>query len=236
MSSYRLKFEPMPNPKTSRAPASGSRSGSGRSGAATGEPPALQIVSRTLSPTQAATRSRLLAAARDLAIEGGYDAVSIRNVAARAGLSAPTAYQYFSSKDHLLVDLMVDLVGGTTAAIESRPVEGDDPVDRSVSTLRRAVRRMEREPNLYVAMVRAYISGAPEVAHARSVMETSMRAWVDAALGTSEIEDRESVVAILESVLFASMVGLVTGSRVPRDIGDALESAVRMLLKGSPSG
>lgn len=193
-------------------------------------PPA-EVVVRSLSATQSATRRRLLDAARELAIEGGYDAVGIRQVAAHAGVSAPTAYLYFSSKDHLLVDVLVDLVGQTTESLSSRPRRGRSAVDRAVATLRRAVQNVEQAPNLYVAMTRAYISGSPEVAHARVAMETSTRSWVDLALGESEIGDRDAIVRILEAVLFANMVGLVTGGRAPGDIADELELAARTLLE-----
>jgi len=195
--------------------------------------PPLEIVARALSPTQTATRRRLLAAARELAIEGGYEAVNMRSVAERAGLSAPTAYQYFSSKDHILVDLLIALVGETTASIQARPSRGRSALERSVATLRRAVQRVEAEPKLYVAMTRAYISGAPEVAHARSAMETTMRAWIDLALGQSEIAERDAVVGILEAVIFSGMVGLVTGASQPVDVADALERAARTLLRES---
>jgi TetR/AcrR family transcriptional regulator, cholesterol catabolism regulator len=193
-------------------------------------PPA-EVVVRSLSATQSATRRRLLDAARELAIEGGYDAVGIRQVAAHAGVSAPTAYLYFSSKDHLLVDVLVDLVGQTTESLSSRPRRGRSAVDRAVATLRRAVQNVEQAPNLYVATTRAYISGSPEVAHARVAMETSTRSWIDLALGESEIGDRDAIVRILEAVLFANMVGLVTGGRAPADIADELELAARTLLE-----
>ncbi|HEY5077307.1 MAG TPA: TetR family transcriptional regulator, partial [Acidimicrobiia bacterium] len=172
-----------------------------------------------------------LDAARELAVEGGYDAVGIRQVAAHAGVSAPTAYLYFSSKDHLLVDVLVDLVGQTTESLSSRPRRGRSAVDRAVATLRRAVQNVEQAPNLYVATTRAYISGSPEVAHARVAMETSTRSWIDLALGESEIGDRDAIVRILEAVLFANMVGLVTGGRAPADIADELELAARTLLE-----
>lgn len=191
-----------------------------------------QVVLRPLSPTQTATRQRLLDAGRDLAGEGGYDAVTMRTVAARAGVSPPTAYQYFASKDHLLVDVMVDLVSSTTTAIRARPSRGRDPVDRAVASLRRAVHRVEGEPDLYVAIMRAYISGTPEVVHARGAMESAMQSWIGDALGPLELEDHDAVVAVLESVIFAGMVGLVTGSRSPADVGDELERAVRTLLAG----
>jgi len=45
-----------------------------------------QVVERPLSATQAATRRRLLDAARELATEGGYDVVNMRAVAQRAGV------------------------------------------------------------------------------------------------------------------------------------------------------
>jgi len=196
------------------------------------EPP---VAVRPLSSTQVATRRRLLDAARELAAEGGYDAVGMRALAERAGLSAPTAYQYFASRDHVLVELLVDLNVSTTSVITARPSRRRDPVERTVATLRRALRVIEQEPTLFVAMTRAYISGAPEVRHARGAMQSSMREWIDSALGGVEIEDRDVVVAILESVWFSGVVGLVNGWRSPLEIGDDLERAVRLLLKETAS-
>jgi AcrR family transcriptional regulator len=193
--------------------------------------PGAEVVVRPLSATQAATRHRLLDAARELATEGGYEAVGMRAVAARAGVSAPTAYLHFSSKDHLLVDVLVELVGHTTTTLAARPRPGRSPVERAVATLRRAVQNVEKAPNLYIAMTRAYIAGSPEVAHARVALEASTRSWVDLALGDREVGDREAIVRILEDVLFANMVGLVTGGRAPGEIADELELAARTLLR-----
>jgi len=192
--------------------------------------PGAEVVTRPISAAQAATRHRLLDAARDLATEGGYEAVGMRNVAARAGVSAPTAYQYFSSKDHLLVDLLVALVGQTTTMLADRTRPEGSPVERTVATLRHAVEQVEQAPNLYVAMTRAYISGSHDVRHARAAMESSTRQWIDLAVGESAIGDRDAIVHILEDVLFANMVGLVTGSRTPGEIGDQLELAARTVL------
>ena len=124
---------------------------------------ATTVAGRPLSATQAATRRRLLDAARELASEGGYEAVTMRAVAERAGVSPPTAYQYFASRDHVLVGVLSDLAAGTTALVTERPSRRRDPVERTVATLRRVVQRMEDEPTLFVALLRAYLSGAPEV-------------------------------------------------------------------------
>jgi len=146
-------------------------------------------------------------------------------------VSAPTAYQYFSSKDHLLVDALVELVDQSTADVEAKPPSrARSASDRVAATLRRAVQRVERSPDLYVAVTRAFISGTPEVAHVRGTLEASMQRWIELALQGSDVEDRAGVAEVLECVLFANMVGLVTGAKAPGDVGDALERAVRTLL------
>ena len=124
--------------------------------------PGAEVVTRPISAAQAATRHRLLDAARELATEGGYEAVGMRNVAARAGVSAPTAYQYFSSKDHLLVDLLVELVGQTTTTLSARTRPEGSPVERTVATLRHAVQQVEQaseplrrdDPRLHLGLAR----------------------------------------------------------------------------------
>src|SRR5438309_1663027 len=150
---------------------------------------------------------------------------------ARAVPTSVSARTSPASKDHLLVDVLVDLVGQTTETLSSRPRRGRSPVDRAVATLRRAVQNLEQAPNLYIAMTRAYISGSPEVAHARVAMESSTRRWIDLALGESVVGDRDAIVRILEAVLFASMVGLVTGGGTPGEVADELELAARTLLR-----
>jgi AcrR family transcriptional regulator len=192
--------------------------------------PDLQVVVRPLSATQAATRQRLLDAARQLASEGGYDAVSMRAVAEGAGVSAPTAYQYFASRDHVLVELLTSLADAASELFAARPSRRRDPGERAAATLRRVVKLVEQEPELFVAMLRAYLSGAPEVRHARTAMESSMRSWIDSALGSTPVADRDEVVSILEAVLFTGMAGLVIGGHTPADLGDDLERAALFLL------
>jgi AcrR family transcriptional regulator len=157
----------------------------------------------------------------------------MRAVAERAQVSAPTAYQYFSSRDHILVELLAEINARTTEAITTRPSRRSDPVERAVATLRRAVQHIDAEPALFVALMRAYISGSPGVRHAGGGMETSMRVWIDSALGDHMLEDRDEVVAILEAVMFSGMVSVVIGGRASSDVGESLERAARRLFRGS---
>src|SRR5437588_384614 len=106
--------------------------------------------------------SRLAEAARGAARVAGVAAAGMRARAERAGVSAPTAYQYFAARDHVLVELLIERNTVTNAAVTARPSRRRDPVERAVATLRRVVRVVEEEPNLLIAMMRAYIPGAPE--------------------------------------------------------------------------
>lgn len=74
------------------------------------------------------TRDRIVAAATDLLVAGGRDAVSTRAVSDAAGVQAPTIYRIFGSKQHLLDTVAahgftVYLAGDRATAV------GADPVD-----------------------------------------------------------------------------------------------------------
>jgi len=60
-----------------------------------------------VSPVLGETEAAILAAARDLLAEGGFEALSMRAVAARVGTTPTAIYHYFRSKDDL-VDKVVE--------------------------------------------------------------------------------------------------------------------------------
>ncbi|MDK0521179.1 TetR/AcrR family transcriptional regulator [Streptomyces sp. ML-6] len=54
----------------------------------------------------AATRRRLLEAARDLFAERGYEATTVRSIAERAGVNQALLFRYFGSKQGLLTEVV----------------------------------------------------------------------------------------------------------------------------------
>jgi AcrR family transcriptional regulator len=64
---------------------------------------------RSTQRTEAAqaTRDRVLATARELFAERGIDKITIDEIARSAGVSAPTIYAQFKSKDGLLQAIML---------------------------------------------------------------------------------------------------------------------------------
>jgi len=66
-------------------------------------------------------RAAVLAAAAEIVRESGCEALSMRNVAARAGVSAGATYQWFQGKDEILCQLYVDRLEIGLARIEALP-------------------------------------------------------------------------------------------------------------------
>lgn len=115
----------------------------------------------TLTKSQAARRQRVILTALELAAEGGYDAVQMRDVAARANVALGTIYRYFTSKDALLASAMVQWMAELEDTVLARPPTGRTTGDRMMDVLGRALRAMEREPQLTRAVVTALTAGDP---------------------------------------------------------------------------
>jgi AcrR family transcriptional regulator len=182
-----------------------------------------------LTRSQAARRSRVLAAAIDLASEGGYDAVQMRDVATRAQVALGTIYRYFSSKDQLLAAALVEWASDLERRLAQRPPKGDSPAERVVDVLRRASRAMERNPTLTAALVTAIASPDPAVREFQHDVDRIMETLVSAALeGAHDVEGTRRV---LSWVWFAALIGWVNGWTNAGTVGDELERAARLLLK-----
>lgn len=170
----------------------------------------------------------------ELAAEGGWDAVQMREVAARAEVALGTLYRYFPSKEHLLVSVMLHQVRDLADRLAVRPPEGDDPVQRVEDVLRRANRNLQRRPEVTTAMIRALVSGNTEIAPVVASVRESMRRIISDALGTSYGNGHrsEEVVAIdlLSDIWLATLVSWISGTEEVDSIVPRLTLATNLLL------
>jgi TetR/AcrR family transcriptional regulator, cholesterol catabolism regulator len=206
-----------------------------------GEPGAARAT--TLTQSQQARRDRMLAVTAELALEGGWDAVQMREVAQRADVALGTLYRYFPSKEFLLVSVMISEIQGLADRLAIRPAEGDDPVERVVDVLRRANRALQRQPQVTVAMIRALISGNQEIAPAVRETRSLMRRIISDALGVEHPspdgngdarspDDDPQVLTIdlLSDVWLAALVSWITGVEPASSLVPKLSDATRVLL------
>jgi len=103
----------------------------------TAAPPKDAVPANTLAG-QGDTRSRIVAAAVALFAEQGYDATSVNQVVARAGVAKGALYHHFQSKDDLLYEVYRELVDRQLAGLAAILARELAPAD----TLRAIVRDM----------------------------------------------------------------------------------------------
>jgi AcrR family transcriptional regulator len=119
---------------------------------------------------------QILAAARELLEEEGPDALSMRRVAARLGIKAPSLYKHFASKEDLTAGLIAEAFEEWGVRFADAMRDTADPM----ASIAYAYRTYAREhPHLYRLMTERPLDRTPLVQRA----EDQARAPAEAAAG-----------------------------------------------------
>jgi AcrR family transcriptional regulator len=181
---------------------------------------------RALNPRQAKTVERLLAAGEEELRAVGHQAMTIRTVADRAGVSTATAYTYFASKDHLFAELF----HGYLVDDRGFAPRGRTPVRRVQSVTRRLAERLAAAPALAAAVTPALLGGDPDVARLRLRIGAELMEGFRVAIGTDADADLlDTLVLALSGALLQAGVGLITYA----DLGARLNSVVEIIMRGN---
>jgi AcrR family transcriptional regulator len=197
--------------------------------AATGASPGRRAGGTRAAET-AARRRRLIESAVALAAEGGYEAVQMRDVAARAEVALGTLYRHYSSKDQLLLAAMAAQADVLRSRIELRPPKGDTPAERVAEGLRRACVALERQPSVTSAMVTAMSSTDGDAAPLKQSVQDSLRKMIAGAIGDDSVDDIDAIVKVLGHVWFAALAFWVGGMTESGAMATDLERAAHLLL------
>jgi AcrR family transcriptional regulator len=189
-----------------------------------GGSPDTEATRRRLSPRQAEVVSLLVQATEDEIDAVGYPGLTVRNVARRAGVAPATAYNYFSSKDHLLAEVLWRRMQGLGPA--------DDDAGRSVhERVAEAVRAMvlftTESPALVDACTVALLSATPDVKHLRDRIGFDIHRRLAAAVGPGV---DPLVVRVLETSFSGALLAAGMGHMSSTDIPAFLADAARLLV------
>lgn len=193
------------------------------------------MVAETLTGSQAARRQRVLVAALELATEGGYEAVQMRDVATSAGVALGTVYRYFPSKDALLAGAMVEWMEDLERRVSQRPPQGATTAERVYDVLRRAVATMERQPKLAEAVITALTSDDPAAGRA-SINTTDVMTRVMVRAFPADVDpDTEAAIAkVLGHVWFSALVAWKNGVGDLEWMAEELRIACDLILGHLP--
>ncbi|MGH9214133.1 MAG: TetR family transcriptional regulator [Acidimicrobiales bacterium] len=185
-----------------------------------------------LTKSQAARRERVIQAALELASEGGYEAVQMRDVATRANVALGTIYRYFSSKDALLASAMVHWMAELERRLADRPPKGRHTSERVLDVLNRAVRAMDRDPQLARAVVAALMAGDPAGVDALNGMTGTLARIMRAAFPDDVDPALEASVAkVLGHVWWSTLVAWANGMGDMAWVSDELAAAVGLVVE-----
>lgn len=178
-----------------------------------------------LNPRQAETVEKLLVAGLEELRAVGHEALTVRTVAQRAGVSPATAYTYLASKNHLFAELFWRHLTSDDAAA---PV-GDSATTRLQATMRALTARIVEEPELAAAVTPALLGTDPDVARLRLRIGAEFLARFEAAMGEqADPAVLEVLVLTFSGALLQAGMGLMTYD----EIAERLVSAVAVILRG----
>lgn len=96
------------------------------------------------------TRQAVIDAARELVVSEGADAISLRGLARRLGVTAPALYAYVDDREDLLRAVAGEGLGQLGARFDA--IDTDDPVDRLRQQCRCYVEFAVENPDLFLTM------------------------------------------------------------------------------------
>lgn len=99
-----------------------------------------------------AGREDILGAARRIASEQGWKAVTVRRIAEHVGYTTPIVYEHFGSKDGVLVELLRRGFAELLEGIEAARRRASDPEEALVGMARAYVDFAKNSPELYQVM------------------------------------------------------------------------------------
>jgi AcrR family transcriptional regulator len=181
---------------------------------------------KRLNARQQETVEKLFAAAGEVLDEVGHEQLTIRMVAAQAGVSPATAYTYFASKDHLYAEMFWRML---VNAPEPR-LTGRSATTRLQQTASHLADLITGSPALAAAVTRSLLGTDPDVEQLRLAIGAH---WVErfkVAIGEGASPDLLMTLAFAFSgALLQSGMGLMP----PDQLGPSLERAVGVIMKGA---
>lgn len=183
----------------------------------------------TRNRRQEETFRKVLTAGVEMLREKSYAGLTVRAVAARAQVAPATAYTYFSSKNHLIAEVYLDLVRQVPYVTDVNV-----PMPARVKlVLRQLVLMVADEPEVAAACTTALLgSGDAAVRAVRDRIGAEIHRRIRSSIGP-DADDR--TVSALEMTFFGALVNAGSGAFTYHQIADRLEYVVGLILESSSS-
>jgi len=172
---------------------------------------------------QEETFRKVVRAGMEMLRESSYADLTVRAVAARAKVAPATAYTYFSSKNHLIAEVYLDLVSQVPYFTDVN----DTRLNRVQQALRSLALVVADEPEFAAACTTALLSNDAAVRKVRDRIGAEIHKRIKSALGP-EADSR--IVSALEMTYFGALVHAGSGTLTYRQVADRMAYIVGLIL------
>ena len=180
---------------------------------------------RTLSERQARTVQKLTEATTKELRATGYEGLTVRGVAKRAGVAAATAYTYFASREHLICEAFWRRLQTLPAPTNGRRRATGARVE---DALRVYAELAEVEPELMAACTVAMVTDDPDVKRLRDRVGADIHSRLVAALGDDADPD---VLTALDLAMTGAMIRAGTGHMTYAEIPGRIAGVAALLTE-----
>lgn len=176
------------------------------------------------------TRSRLLAAARDLFAEQGVGATRLGEITERADVAAGSLYNHFSGKEQIVDAVMAEITEEQGQVVDAMTADLDDPAEVVAFAHRHFVRLAGTNPAFAQLMVRL------DASHRLMTKALGPRALRDLERGLDagrfDFASAGAALAITGGALLGAMRGATEG--LLGDDADEVHAAAILRMLGLP--
>lgn len=178
----------------------------------------------------------------DLAEQGGFAAVRLRDIAARSDVALGTLYARFRGKDDILLAALELATEAFEELLNQDTVTGDTPQRRVEVFFGIASQALFSRPRFAQAVLRATASGDPGVAPRVIGYQQRIGRLIVAAIRGKRPDAVEKqldpgdpntqLATMLQSLWFAALVGWVSGTLTEDDVMQQMRRAVHVVGAG----
>ncbi len=176
-------------------------------------------------------RQRMIEAARELALEGGYDAIQVQSVTALANVSSRTVYQHFASLDSLVVAALTEPSGKLFQRFAQPAVGSSTAATRVHQLIAELTASVTENRLLTVTLLRALFGGKPDVAaHVPQFADMLQTLFASAIAPDGPTRHDLEAARMLQSIWFSAIIVWATGPGTDIHLDDVMHEAARALL------
>lgn len=180
----------------------------------------------------AARHAAIIAAARQVASEGGMAAVQIAPVAQRAGVAAGTVYRYFPGKTDLVAALIAEISEREIAVLRRAAATAPGPLSALAAAIMTFAARASRHRRLAFAVIAEPIDAELDAARLsfRQALAGEFASLITAAVADKLLPEQD--VALAAAALLGLLVEGLAGPLAPDAAARLREVAQSLALLG----